>query len=131
MRPTRGRALSHSSSVLSSDGSISVSTPGSSQLNTGRLSGVTSTLGVCATNDSSAALTETTGAVARQEITKSNARILYFSTSFCITASVASSVSALVRTLRRIIQIKISYTHLRAHETDSYLVCRLLLEKKK
>src|SRR5680860_357280 len=25
----------------------------------------------------------------------------------------------------------ISYTHLRAHETDSYLVCRLLLEKKK
>src|SRR5680860_1522786 len=23
----------------------------------------------------------------------------------------------------------ISYTHLRAHETDSYLVCRLLLEK--
>ena len=23
------------------------------------------------------------------------------------------------------------YTHLRAHETDSYLVCRLLLEKKK
>ena len=22
------------------------------------------------------------------------------------------------------------YTHLRAHETDSYLVCRLLLEKK-
>src|SRR5665647_3192177 len=27
--------------------------------------------------------------------------------------------------------IIISYTHLRAHETDSYLVCRLLLEKKK
>src|SRR5680860_359539 len=25
----------------------------------------------------------------------------------------------------------VSYTHLRAHETDSYLVCRLLLEKKK
>src|SRR5680860_1242770 len=24
----------------------------------------------------------------------------------------------------------VSYTHLRAHETDSYLVCRLLLEKK-
>ena len=24
-----------------------------------------------------------------------------------------------------------SYTHLRAHETDSYLVCRLLLSKKK
>src|SRR5680860_1702805 len=25
----------------------------------------------------------------------------------------------------------VSYTHLRAHETDSYLVCRLLLDKKK
>ncbi len=25
----------------------------------------------------------------------------------------------------------VSYTHLRAHETDQYLVCRLLLEKKK
>src|SRR5680860_1379538 len=28
-------------------------------------------------------------------------------------------------------QKAVSYTHLRAHETDSYLVCRLLLEKKK
>ena len=28
-------------------------------------------------------------------------------------------------------RIPVSYTHLRAHETDSYLVCRLLLEKKK
>src|SRR5664279_3767807 len=27
--------------------------------------------------------------------------------------------------------VVLSYTHLRAHETDSYLVCRLLLEKKK
>src|SRR5665647_2366023 len=27
-------------------------------------------------------------------------------------------------------QEAVSYTHLRAHETDSYLVCRLLLEKK-
>src|SRR5665647_3882184 len=27
--------------------------------------------------------------------------------------------------------LAVSYTHLRAHETDSYLVCRLLLEKKK
>ena len=26
--------------------------------------------------------------------------------------------------------LAVSYTHLRAHETDSYLVCRLLLEKK-
>src|SRR5680860_1786124 len=29
------------------------------------------------------------------------------------------------------VQSAVSYTHLRAHETDSYLVCRLLLEKKK
>ena len=30
-----------------------------------------------------------------------------------------------------IMEVKaVSYTHLRAHETDSYLVCRLLLEKK-
>src|SRR5665647_470729 len=29
------------------------------------------------------------------------------------------------------IPMPVSYTHLRAHETDSYLVCRLLLEKKK
>ena len=27
-------------------------------------------------------------------------------------------------------EVPVSYTHLRAHETDSYLVCRLLLEKK-
>src|SRR5665647_337165 len=26
--------------------------------------------------------------------------------------------------------LAVSYTHLRAHETDSYIVCRLLLEKK-
>src|SRR5680860_428342 len=32
---------------------------------------------------------------------------------------------------RRMITAPVSYTHLRAHETDSYLVCRLLLEKKK
>ena len=30
-----------------------------------------------------------------------------------------------------VMAIPVSYTHLRAHETDSYLVCRLLLEKKK
>src|SRR5664279_2626365 len=34
-------------------------------------------------------------------------------------------------TTRNQIPIPVSYTHLRAHETDSYLVCRLLLEKKK
>src|SRR5680860_1682337 len=34
-----------------------------------------------------------------------------------------------LKALRR--TMTVSYTHLRAHETDSYLVCRLLLEKKK
>src|SRR5665647_3757359 len=29
----------------------------------------------------------------------------------------------------RVARAPVSYTHLRAHETDSYLVCRLLLEK--
>src|SRR5665647_681681 len=43
---------------------------------------------------------------------------------------------AVERSLRRLGTDRIdlypvSYTHLRAHETDSYLVCRLLLEKKK
>ena len=33
--------------------------------------------------------------------------------------------------LTAFIEAPVSYTHLRAHETDSYLVCRLLLEKKK
>ena len=33
--------------------------------------------------------------------------------------------------LLAVIAGSVSYTHLRAHETDSYLVCRLLLEKKK
>src|SRR5680860_1843868 len=33
--------------------------------------------------------------------------------------------------LKRVLVVPVSYTHLRAHETDSYLVCRLLLEKKK
>src|SRR5665647_337320 len=32
---------------------------------------------------------------------------------------------------QKAVQNPVSYTHLRAHETDSYLVCRLLLEKKK
>src|SRR5680860_1755171 len=39
-------------------------------------------------------------------------------------------VVSLIRGLVQIIAT-VSYTHLRAHETDSYLVCRLLLEKKK
>src|SRR5680860_1620867 len=40
-------------------------------------------------------------------------------------------VAALYYLYPRITLIAVSYTHLRAHETDSYLVCRLLLEKKK
>src|SRR5680860_1789727 len=42
---------------------------------------------------------------------------------------VRHSIGSMVR--QRTMQIAVSYTHLRAHETDSYLVCRLLLEKKK
>ena len=38
---------------------------------------------------------------------------------------------ARIRALGRRRGETVSYTHLRAHETDSYLVCRLLLEKKK
>src|SRR5665647_2760401 len=33
------------------------------------------------------------------------------------------------QTLAKTTRDPVSYTHLRAHETDSYLVCRLLLEK--
>ena len=35
------------------------------------------------------------------------------------------------QTEQRAIQVAVSYTHLRAHETPEHLVCRLLLEKKK
>ena len=38
---------------------------------------------------------------------------------------------AMTRYMKRGGRVSVSYTHLRAHETDSYLVCRLLLEKKK
>src|SRR5680860_1607583 len=43
---------------------------------------------------------------------------------------VATEPGALIVAGRRV-PFPVSYTHLRAHETDSYLVCRLLLEKKK
>src|SRR5665647_3886653 len=46
----------------------------------------------------------------------------------------ARRASSLIRSAPRVLAGAIravSYTHLRAHETDSYLVCRLLLEKKK
>ena len=36
-----------------------------------------------------------------------------------------------IESFRKVCPDPVSYTHLRAHETDSYLVCRLLLEKKK
>ena len=42
-----------------------------------------------------------------------------------------SSVAHCMTRLRFVVKDPVSYTHLRAHETDSYLVCRLLLEKKK
>ena len=42
-----------------------------------------------------------------------------------------TSVAAIVTVWSASKGMPVSYTHLRAHETDSYLVCRLLLEKKK
>ena len=42
-----------------------------------------------------------------------------------------SSLSHAISNGREVKMNPVSYTHLRAHETDSYLVCRLLLEKKK
>src|SRR5664279_5889006 len=51
---------------------------------------------------------------------------LNYLTADCILAAVR-----LVRTGETLSLSPVSYTHLRAHETDSYLVCRLLLEKKK
>ena len=47
----------------------------------------------------------------------------------------AAGVATIIQTVgykdigSRLPIIPVSYTHLRAHETDSYLVCRLLLEK--
>ena len=45
----------------------------------------------------------------------------------CVGGSVVKGEDSLQGAIRE----AVSYTHLRAHETDSYLVCRLLLEKKK
>src|SRR5680860_674543 len=43
-----------------------------------------------------------------------------------------NAAEQMIRGMIKMINPKpVSYTHLRAHETDSYLVCRLLLEKKK
>src|SRR5450756_3068404 len=47
-----------------------------------------------------------------------------------ITKSVTPELLAAAPHLR-LVQIPVSYTHLRAHETRHDLVCRLLLEKKK
>ena len=46
-------------------------------------------------------------------------------------AAIAPSLSTSTQTRVSASSCTVSYTHLRAHETDSYLVCRLLLEKKK
>src|SRR5680860_1803396 len=56
----------------------------------------------------------------------------------CMEYSLSGSPTTIQRCRRfraqsdtRTLYAAVSYTHLRAHETDSYLVCRLLLEKKK
>src|SRR5680860_1809580 len=46
-------------------------------------------------------------------------------------ATLLAGHGGLDRIVSRLNVMAVSYTHLRAHETDSYLVCRLLLEKKK
>src|SRR5665647_2972613 len=46
-----------------------------------------------------------------------------------IAAQVPASDSGTVMPAAMVAAVPVSYTHLRAHETDSYLVCRLLLEK--
>src|SRR5680860_216509 len=51
-----------------------------------------------------------------------------------IQATMADGTQVVWRDSKRylwIVGATVSYTHLRAHETDSYLVCRLLLEKTK
>ena len=53
-----------------------------------------------------------------------------FSLSIMISDSSGSSFSKTVAREFDSCSETVSYTHLRAHETDSYLVCRLLLEKK-
>src|SRR5665213_4151458 len=42
----------------------------------------------------------------------------------------AAALDEDVAARRAVLQIPVSYTHLRAHETGRNLVCRLLLEKK-
>src|SRR5680860_1623010 len=44
---------------------------------------------------------------------------------------IAGAMPLVIRLMALVNTTPVSYTHLRAHETDSYLVCRLLLEKKK
>ena len=43
--------------------------------------------------------------------------------------AVENTINAVVKAFMD--PISVSYTHLRAHETEADLVCRLLLEKKK
>ena len=43
----------------------------------------------------------------------------------------SNRMSALGLRFQLVIATPVSYTHLRAHETEADLVCRLLLEKKK
>ena len=54
--------------------------------------------------------------------------VLFFVLGLC--GSVANLLLTQSYRLAEASLVTVSYTHLRAHETDSYLVCRLLLEKK-
>src|SRR5680860_1733784 len=55
---------------------------------------------------------------------------LHMSTN-CRSVSFSALAAMSLITVSMVPSTAVSYTHLRAHETDSYLVCRLLLEKKK
>ena len=62
-----------------------------------------------------------------QEETNEKTIALYIKTGKLTAQQLQKAMKALLAQMKK----PVSYTHLRAHETDSYLVCRLLLEKKK
>ena len=66
-----------------------------------------------------------------QDLHEMNLYPCAYSMTFNVTKEKNSDKLTLNGILNQRSQDAVSYTHLRAHETDSYLVCRLLLEKKK
>src|SRR5665647_3866588 len=58
-------------------------------------------------------------------------RVLYTAKNLQLVVMALKPKEEIGAEVHKLDQFSVSYTHLRAHETDSYLVCRLLLEKKK